>query len=248
MIQNSFRFVLSYVLAMVPVAPVSAVTTVALSVNFQSDPVHVIPESASNRAGVVSSAFWNNSDAGGLSSAILSDRSSHPISVSISTSAAHTQIASPASNDERLMGGSFDLHGGTFTLNVSGLPADFSSAGYDIYLYQWGIDNPRQAGLYEVALNGSTVAFFEQDLPAFGGFDNSGQATTAAAAGPANDVKIGGVGIGEDSFEVTVDNIDPFGPEAWVVINGIQVVAVPEPGTTAALTMNAIMLAFHRRR
>ena len=241
---------LSLALAVLGATSDAAQTT--LSVNFQFDPIHIIPSDNSNAAGVVPSTFWNNSDAGGLTSAVLNDGTTHNIGVSFNADAQHSQIASPSNNDERLMGGSFDLHGGTVNLTVSGLPDDFTDGGYDVYVFLWGNDNPNQQGLYETDLqlgqDDPGPVFHQQTIALFEGFDNSGQSVTSGLAGPANYVKIANVGQGQDSFQVDITNIDGLTPEAWTVINGFQVVAVPEPGTSMWIAFGASALLCRRHR
>jgi hypothetical protein len=213
-----------------------------LSVNFQAEEVHVIPPDADNPAGVVPAKFWNNSAATGLSTALLNDGSSHPITVGLNADVAHTQIATPLDNDQRLMGGSYDRHDGTVTLSVANLPTAFAARGYDVYLYLWGKDNPNQQGLYEIGFGGEPKVYFEQTIDTFTGFDNSGQAATVDGAGAANFVKLAGVGLNQSEFTIEITNIRGVANEAYTVINGFQVVAIPEPG--AALFLAASGLAF----
>ena len=138
MINQPSRFACTFLLLVALAANAQAATTTILSVNFQTQATHVIPEDATNMAGVVAAPFWNNADSGGLTSATLNDGTSHAIGVSMNADASHLQIPTPTNNDERLMGDSFDLHGGTLTLSVSNLPTAFTTQGYDVYLYLWG--------------------------------------------------------------------------------------------------------------
>lgn len=253
MITQQIRFPLSVLLLAALVVNAQAAAT-TLSVNFESRSSHEIPQDATNVAGVVPTSFWNNSDAGGLTSATLSDGSSPVpgIGVSMNADFSHLQIAAPADNDERLMGDSFDLHGGTLTLSVSNLPSVFESQGYDVYLYLWGNDNPNQRGLYQVDFKpgqGTLPSiFFQQEIASFAGFDNSGQSNSQAVAGPANYVKIEGVGQGQSNFEIEITNIDGFTTDAWTVINGFQVVAVPEPSLALFLGCGGAGVVLQRRR
>jgi len=232
-----------------------AAVDTSLSVNFRTEAVHLIPPSSSNVAGVIPTRFWNSSTGAGLSSAVLSNGSSSPINVSISgppngVIAAHTQISEPTNNDERLMGGSFDLHGGTLTLSVSGLPTEFTSRGYDVYVYAWGNDIPRQQGQYQVDLDlgrdnvddGIPSIFFQQDIPTFTGFDNSGQSPNVGEAGSANYFRIANVGQGQDSFDIDITGSD------WTVINGFQIVVIPEPALALYWAATGATLACRRRR
>jgi hypothetical protein len=232
MINRQSRSIFSFLLLAALAANAQAATT-SLSVNFQTQSTHAIPQDAANTAGVVPASFWNNSGADGLTSARLSDGTSHAIDVSMNANEIHPQIATPNNNDERLMGDSFDLHGGTLTLFGSNLPTVFTSQGYDVYLYHRGTDNPNQQGVYQVEYNPSQgsvpSAFFQQTISSFNGFDNSGQSDSQGSAGQADYVKIARVGQGQDSFEIEITNIAGVNPDEWTVINGFQVVAVPEP-------------------
>ncbi len=212
----------------------------------------MIPQDASNTAGVVPAGYWNSStDAGLNGDVILSDSTLHPINVSLSgVTAPHTQIAGPANDDQKLMGSSYDSHEGLLTLGVSGLPAQFTAQGYDVYVYLWGTDDPRQQGPYQVDLDlgqdnvddGVPAVFFDQNFDTFSGFDNNGQSTNSGDASSANYVKIASVGQGQSSFDVDVNGSE------WVVINGFQVVAVPEPAVTLFLVSGGAVLASRRRR
>lgn len=230
------------------VSNAQAAVTTELSVNFNSGGAYEIPTDALNTAGVIPSPFWNNSTSAGLTSAMLSDGSTHAINVALNSTALHTQITSPANNDQRLMGSSYDLHGGTQTLSVSGLPSEFTSRGYDVYVYLWGNDNGNQQGVYRVDLGGAPSVFFRQEIDEFDGFDNSGQSESVGTAGLANYVKIAGVGQGQSSFNVEVTNIDGTNALEWTLINGFQVVAVPEPGTVLFLASLGVLPALRRRR
>lgn len=254
MLNRQNRSLLSLLLPVVLATSANAAVNTSLSVNFRSETVHLIPPDSSNVAGVIPAGFWNSSTDAGLTSAVLSDGSSRPINVSISgppngTIASHTQIGAPTNNDQRLMGGSYDLHGGTLTLSVSGLPTEFTSRGYDLYVYTWGNDNPREQGQYQVDLDlgrdniddGVPSIFFQQNIANFDEFDNSGQSPIVGEAGAANYFKIASVGLGQDSFDIDITGSD------WAVINGFQVVAIPEPALTLYMAVTGAALACRRR-
>jgi hypothetical protein len=119
-----------------------------------------VPMAATEVAGVVAKANWNNAS-GASSSAPLAlvDETGSSTTATVSWSSNNiwqTQITDQAGN-ARMMKGYLDTPSGTATtVNVTGLPSN--AGGYNVYVYADG-DNPSasRAGIYQISGAGITT-------------------------------------------------------------------------------------------
>jgi hypothetical protein len=140
------------------------------------------------------------------------------------------------------------------TLTVSGLPASFTGPGYSVYLYYDG-DNGTQARAGRYAING--ISQWGQDAAStnFGGTFIQGQTATDPAPGMSGaqldnqaaavaTVPVGNYmvfsGLTGSSFTLDVQASVSAGGTNRASLNGMQIVAVPEPSTVVLLVLGAL--------
>ena len=117
-------------------------------------------------------------------------------------------------------------------MSVSGLGSDFTGPGYDVYVYS---DADNNARTYSITLGGSTLTI--ADTATFDGTFNEGNSGT-------NENYVVFRGLTSGSFSVDMESTPGRG-----AVNGIQVVAIPEPTSLALFVLGSFLaLAIHRRR
>lgn len=209
-------------------------------------------------AGVVPQANWNS---------FLGTTGTMPLNLSTgaASGASITWAGSPndwdiginetLSANHQMMLGYLDTNDTSVTtLTVSGLPAAFTSAGFNVYLYYDG-DNGTQARAGRYAING--VSQWGQDAASttFGGTFIQGQTLVdpaPGATGTALDnqaaalatVPVGNYmifrGLTGGSFTLDVQASVSAGGTNRASLQGMQIVAIPEPSTVVLLVMGAL--------
>jgi hypothetical protein len=166
-----------------------------------------------------------------------------------------TNINETLSANHKMMLGYLDTNDTSITtFTVSGLPASFAGVGYDVYLYYDG-DNGTQSRAGKYTING--VSQWGQDAAstAFGGTFIQGQTATdpaPGATGTALDNQAAAVatvpvgnymvfrGLTGGSFTLDVQASVSAGGTNRASLNGMQIVAIPEPSTVALLALGAL--------
>lgn len=221
--------------------------------------------SGTDVAGVVPSAGWQQKsgypDVTTPSALNLSDGSSSGASITFDGTGNVTSIGAATTDANytmfnRNLGIGFAGSGNTngslgSTISVTGLGTDFTTNGYDVYVYVATNTNFGSGGedIETVSMSdGTTTYYFEinDTIASYQGSFIQATATDLASAGLANYVKFSGLTSSSftiSSTPVTV-NADSLGGFA-----GMQIVAVPEPGTFALLAgFGALGLILVRRR
>jgi hypothetical protein len=207
-------------------APVNAIQIVpapaplAQSIGIKFAGTNPAIMSASERAGVVPQANWNNA-AGAVSSApfTLVDDGGLPTTAQV-TWTAHKAWMTPiadAPGDARLMKGYLDTSSGSVTsVTVEGL----LSGSYDVYVYADG-DNREYTRTAAYQLTGAGLAATTGLLTDVAGTDFSGTFTQATAEAPGNYMKfaIAGTGFTLTATPRTGTNVTLRAP-----VNAIQIV------------------------
>ena len=222
----------------------------ALSLNFASGPdIPGPPPSylmdAAESAGVVPLTNWNNltgasasvsnlvNDSGIITSAMASWTSNGTWETDITVSA----------GDFKMMKTHLDARASGFpapldaTVTVSGIPSGISTL-YDVYVY---FDAVTADGTVLSNYTIGSQTFYTSDTATFNGtFTQATGTTPETRSAGANYVKFSG--LTGDSFTLVADS-ENFRAE----ISGIQIVAVPEPGSSVLIAMGGL-LALARRR
>jgi hypothetical protein len=153
-------------------------------------------------------------------------------------------------NDTALFSDVIDVFGANDSITASGIPY----VAYDLYVYMYD-DGPGRAGLFTV---GSTTYYARGFGPSEGDgnpdFDGTGYVlSTDTTLGAGSDIDQGNYvlfsGLTGSSFTLDMDAINAGSLDRNKVA-GIQIVAVPEPGTFALAGFGAVcgLLAWRRRR
>ncbi len=171
--------------------------------------------------------------------------------------------------DRTMMDGTAGSSTDQITLSLRDLPTAFATTGVDIYLYSWGLtqaggsSEARYSGLYQYELDADgagaggfvDAAFSRNYDPAAGnqnwpGFTNNQFATQAAVtAGSSSSyvkISIAGGFDATNGFDIRLGNIAEGG--AREILQGFQIVQVPEPGTAMMLIGGVGSLLLLRRR
>jgi hypothetical protein len=138
------------------------------------------------------------------------------------------------------------------TVGVNGLPASFTGPGYNVYIYYDG-DNGTQERVGRYEING--VSMWGRDMGNFAGTFTRGQTTTDPAPGmtgtgldnlaaavtavPAGNYMVFGP-LTSANFTLNVQASASAGGTNRASLNGMQIVAVPEPSTIALVAMGAL--------
>lgn len=240
-----------------------------ISVNFQDEGTAVWD--ASTSAGAVSAANWNHASRGGgnfnsftypVTPDELVDNSGTDTGATLEyTSSGNTAVqefedhaTTPA--DVNMLSTGFGAYNdnGSLTVNVSDLTTDFTSPGYEVYVYWAGMLTASGNGdevRAETTLGSETyyLKFVKNasDRSNYDEFDVATATTSATATVGPNTVHFGdGAPLTADNFSFTIAQDTSF--DRRVGISGMQIVAIPEPATLALLVLTGLILYGHRRR
>lgn len=210
--------------------------------------------SASDIAGVVPHANWNNmTGASGSAANVVADGSlgASPTSVSVTWSSPNTWSSTgrgeennkfATGGDRTILTGYIDTgdtSANKATVTISGLGPEFTSSGYEVYVYALG-GVPGRGGSYSI---GSQV--FKGTSPANPTEHSQDPGLSMADSGTF--MKF--VGLTGSSFTLEANADASLGGNFRAPINAIQIVSVPEPSTAALLILGATgAMAFLRRR
>jgi hypothetical protein len=198
------------------------------------------PMGAGEVAGVVPQDNWNSFTGQNqpAAQALVDDAGAATGATVVWTSPAgqwDTNIADTPGN-LRMMLGYLDTNGvDALSVTVSNLPASITAGGYEVYAYADG-DNGTEVRPATYAITGSPSAVNTD------GADSTFAGTFVQGT---NYVRL--TGLTASSFTLTATpNQGPGTPRA--PLNGIQIVAVPEPSAVALLGLGAAALLARRRR
>jgi hypothetical protein len=176
-----------------------------------------------------------------------------------------TNITATTSMNNKMMLGYIDTNDTSITtVAVNGLPASFTGPGYNVYVYYDG-DNGTQHRVGRYEING--VSMWGRDAGVnFDGTFTQGQTATDPAPGmsgtgldnlaaavatvPAGNYMVFGP-LTSANFTLNVQASASAGGTNRAALNGMQIVAVPEPSTIALVVMGALGglgLLIRRRR
>jgi hypothetical protein len=211
-------------------------------------------------AGVVPQSNWNSFiDATGTTAETfplnLSTGAASGASVTFSGSPNDwdTGITEATSPNHKMMLGYIDTNDTSITtVAVNGLPASFTGPGYNVYIYYDG-DNGTQERVGRYEING--VSMWGRDMGNFAGTFVQGQTTTDPAPGlsgtgldnlaaavatvPAGNYMVFGPLTSAD-FTLNVQASASAGGTNRASLNGMQIVAVPEPATIAIVAIGLL--------
>jgi hypothetical protein len=211
-------------------------------------------------AGVVPQSNWNSFiDATGTTAETfplnLSNGTASGASVTFSGSPNDwdTGITESTSFNHKMMLGYIDTNDTSVTtVAVNGLPASFTGPGYNVYIYYDG-DNGTQERVGRYEING--VSMWGRDMGNFAGTFTQGQTTTDPAPGmtgtgldnlaaavavvPAGNYMVFGP-LTSANFTLNVQASASAGGTNRASLNGMQIVAVPEPSTIALFAIGAL--------
>ena len=160
------------------------------------------------------------------------------------------------SGDQNMMKAYLDNFGGQ-SITVSGLPTNFTDSGYYVYAY-FNVDQVAQMGFTVADNAGNTDTRFGRqsggngtNYPLGGGTNgyvvSADSVNNFATATPSNAIFL--QGFNGSSFTLTgVNGIGAPGSGNRARINGLQIIAIPEPSSVLALLFGSVGLLFVRRR
>tara|TARA_B110000908_G_scaffold33785_1_gene40483 strand:- start:3581 stop:4303 length:723 start_codon:yes stop_codon:yes gene_type:complete len=196
--------------------------------------------SATDTAGVVAVNNWNNK-LGSFGAAAVTDDSGTLLAttVSVNTQWSGGLSAAAATPNHALMGSGTDSGGGDMSATVTGITFDL----YDVYVYFKNSGD--RYGDYSVTPSGTGAAggglLRGYNIPYAGTFIEE---TTGADPGTGNYMVFRNV-----SGANLLINSSPENPSvARAPLTGFQIVAVPEPSSTALLGLGGLALILRRRK
>ncbi len=221
----------------------------SIAINFGADEPAGAGSSVSGAAGLAGTVNWNNlsgatggpasliMDAHGVSmpsSAVVSWVSNNTWS---STGRGEDNNAAPTGNDKNLMAGYLDTNAtDPAVVTISGLDSVFTAAEYSVAVYiKGGVNN--KGGQYTITTPNQVQTAANLQTQAFDGTYVPGENYLVFA------------GLNAPEFTLTAQPEVGNNPRA--PINGIEIVAIPEPSTIVLLGMGIaglVGLARRRRR
>ncbi len=198
-------------------------------------------------AGVEPQSHWNDLTSGFSQLASVVDDSGNTIAgLVVDPNNGDTEFNScvlvdpPFDGDSYLMRGYVDnFQDSPVSVVVTGLGAPFTTDGYDVILYFDGDNSTDWTTDYTISVGGADVAAISGKDLANANF--SGTFDDATTDGTGNYVRFTGLTSGE--FTLTAMPQTGDGP-----INGIQIVAVPEPTALALLSLGLAATLARRRQ
>lgn len=158
------------------------------------------------------------------------------------------EAAMPSGDNEQLMhrGLRSGSSGNSMTIDITGLDQNFLTHGFDLIAYVVNTENSQYAGTYSLEVDGirhyGVVSSGFADPSDLGsGFQNAGQSDGLGGAGPVNYLKFENLS-GRENLEFTLRNETG----ARVIMQGFQLIAVPEPGPYAFVLLSAVVACLWR--
>ncbi|HUS46385.1 MAG TPA: PEP-CTERM sorting domain-containing protein [Phycisphaerae bacterium] len=222
-----------------------------IGINFIGNCPANADQVGSNQAGLEAQTHWNDlnywNDGTNL---MASDGGSTSVKATIgaTTQGYAGYVAIPAANagNYLLIRGYLHAGGSVWTVTLTNLTSEYTPGGYDLIVYYDGNNNSAD-WVTEFALSsGSTTlasvfAKDATDTATWSGTFVQATGTSAATATDGNYVRF--TGLTADSLTLTTTPESGDGP-----INGIQIVAVPEPAALALLSLGLAATLARRRQ
>jgi hypothetical protein len=245
--------------AVAALAIASSANAAIISVNFDGRSAGTL--ASGDVAGVESANNWNNVSSGDNSgsnattSSLIND-SGVVTSTSITYEQNFWSINNGTSTDGKVSSGYTNTSStADGVLSIAGLGSEFTSGGYNVILYLGGTDSQGQNTAIEVGANigGGTsqwIRHVRSTDATFSGYNSETFADEATAqSGSTNSNYVVFSGLTAASFDINVLK-DSSSTSGWARagIKGVQIVAVPEPSSTALLGLGGIALILRRRK
>ena len=242
------------------VAMTASASAATISVNFNQSTGGAAPLGSSVSAGVVTADNWNNissdSQSGTSTGSALNDDGGNATAASVEVFNAFWRDGVDSSTGDHQMFSDYTntTSAANGVINVTGLGTNFTSNGYDVYVYLGGTDS---MGVNTPAEFGAGIGGDQQWIRSIRrtpGFNGSWSSTTfgteaAAQSSSTESNYILFQGLNAANFAIDILK-DPDSTQAWsrAGVRGIQIVEVPEPSSAALLGLSALGLALRRRR
>jgi hypothetical protein len=140
-------------------------------------------------------------------------------------------------------------NGGT-SLAISGLGTDFTTSGYDVYVYFGSALNFATNDPYTLSFSDGSTTYYaevEEDVATYTGtFSRAASTVSGSPTTSSNYVLF--EGLSSANFTITAGNIDNVTTDSSGAITGMQIVAIPEPSTLVLVGLALGSLLFFRRR
>lgn len=224
-------------------------TTNVISLSFGANYTAVM--SSSEVAGVVPVANWNAlSNASGLVSA-LRDNSGAATSVGVQWTCANLWSLgiTDAAGDSRVMKGYLDTaaSGANAIVNITGIPASYASAGYDVIVYCDG-DNGKEARVGQYTLDATSIYCFDAPFVTFAGTFTQATGTSDQGTNTSAGNYVRFTGLTNSSFTVMGIPGSSTDVNARAPINAIQIVAtISVPPTITLSPTNVCPYSAHNQ-
>lgn len=206
-------------------------------------------------AGLGQLGNWNNGigTSGTVTNAVDSGGAGTGANISWSTNNTwSTSTADGNGTDVDLMSGYLDNFHANGSIVVTGLPAAYTTNGYNILVYYNNDNNLNTAGFTALDNLANTDTRYGHQVAANANYPLGGPDGYIISTDPnsnttfsANIVQLSGLS-GAD-FTLT-GNAGSGQPSIRARPNGIQIIAVPEPSSMLFVLLGAVGLVFHRRR
>jgi hypothetical protein len=172
-------------------------------------------------AGVVRTPRWNGAAlaTGSLASLVASTGASTTAAISWNGENVYQLGIADAAGDARMMNGYLDPFGAA-TIMVTGLPASFTTRGYDVYVYANGYVPTGQMRTGSYGVGGMTMTLMQAASTAY-----SGAYVQAVGGGAGNYVVFRNLNAA--SFTLSATPGPATGGPRRAPVNGLQIVALP---------------------
>ncbi|MDB6078986.1 MAG: hypothetical protein JWO82_2733 [Akkermansiaceae bacterium] len=221
----------------------AAASAALVSINFTGNAGANGSLSASDVAGALPAANWNNATSG--SALVDSTGAASALTVTYNIGGWSNQFVGATTANERLMKGYLDINQNTATLTLNNLSA---SQTYQIYLYSDGENT--SAAVPAVRTGTFTIGGVATGITDLAGAQFSGAFTpvTAGTTGAGNYTVFTVTGSTSYTISAQGTAADAIDNVFRAPINGLQVVSVPEAGTASLLGACGLLALTRRRR